>query len=174
MRNDRKSAAGSISMYALYVALAFIFGYLEAVLPINLPVPGAKPGLSNIVIVYVLYMSGSIRHTYVVMLLKVVLTGFTFGNPSMMLYSFCGGFLSVSVMYLLYKTGHFSTYGVSIAGGAFHNIGQVICACIMFNTFGIIYYMPVLIVTGMLTGLFVGFFANICIKRMIKFTNNNN
>lgn len=172
--NDKKNTiAGQISKYALYLALAFIFGYIEAILPFNLWIPGAKLGFSNIIIVYVLYMSGSLKSTLIIMLAKVLLTGFTFGNPSMILYSLCGGFLSVTLMYLLYLSKHFSTYAVSMAGGAFHNIGQLLCAGLMFENMGLLYYMPAIILAGMLTGLFIGLLSEICIKRMKKFNNNN-
>lgn len=167
--NHRKITAittKNLSRYSLYVALAFILSYVEALFPFSLGIPGVKLGLANIVIVYVLYTSPSLSGLYTVILLRTVLTAFTFGNLSTLLYSMCGGFLSASGMFLLYKMNLFSVYGISIAGGVFHNIGQLIVAAFVLETPQLIYYMPVILFSGMIAGFCIGFISDIITKRL--------
>lgn len=159
-------SAKNISMYAMYVALAFIFSYVESLFPISLGIPGVKPGFANIVTVYIIYTHGKPSSAFSVTLLRTVLVACTFGSLSTLMYSVCGGMLSAAVMYILYKTKLFSVFGVSIAGGVSHNVGQLIVASFILETKELIYYSPVLMISGMAAGFAVGFIANICIKRL--------
>ena len=174
----RQKSARNISMYAVYVALAFIFSYIESLFPISVGIPGVKPGFANIVIVYIIYTSGRPSSVLTVTLLRTVLLACTFGNLSTLLYSVCGGLLSASVMFILYKTNLFSVFGVSIAGGVTHNAGQLAVAALILDTKELIYYYPILLITGMTAGFAVGYIANICIKRIRRpsgmISNNNN
>lgn len=159
-------SSGNITMYASYVALAFIFSYLEALIPFSVGIPGVKLGLANIITVYVLYTSGRVSALAVVTFLRIVLTACTFGNMSTLIYSFCGALLSTFVMYILYKTKWFTVFGVSVAGGVFHNAGQLIAAGFILETAELIYYMPFLLFAGMAAGFVIALIANPCIKRL--------
>ncbi|MCI8308033.1 MAG: Gx transporter family protein [Lachnospiraceae bacterium] len=174
----KTKSAYNISMYAIYVALAFILSYIESLFPISIGIPGVKPGFANIVTVYIIYTSGRPSSLFGVTLLRTVLLACTFGNISTLLYSVCGGLLSASVMHILYKTNLFSVFGVSIAGGVTHNAGQLTVAAFILDTKELIYYFPVLLITGMIAGFAVGYIANICIKRISRpsgrISNNNN
>lgn len=165
---SKKSLSRRIAMIAVYVALAFIFSYIEALFPFSLGIPGVKLGLANIITVYVLYSTKSVRDTFVVIILRILLTALTFGNLSIMIYSMAGGILSALVMSILYKVNIFGILGVSVAGGVSHNIGQLIVAAIMLETKEITYYIPVLIIAGVIAGLIVGTVAGICVKRIHK------
>ena len=112
-----------------------------------------KLGLANLMIVIALYKM-SLKETYLLSITRVVLSGFLFGNMFAILYSLAGGLLSLTVMAVLKKAGGFSVMGVSIAGGVFHNIGQLIIAMIVVETFSVAYYIPVLLIAGVITGLF--------------------
>lgn len=156
-----------IAYYGLLVALAFIFSYVESLFPINLGIPGVKLGLANLVVIVSLYLFG-IREAAVISFIRIVLSGITFGSPAAMVYSLAGGVLSLLIMVIVKKTNQFSTMGVSVAGGVFHNVGQIIVAMIVLETQSLIYYLPVLIISGLVAGVVIGILAAEIIKRLPK------
>ncbi|MBR4754861.1 MAG: Gx transporter family protein [Lachnospiraceae bacterium] len=156
-----------IAYYGLLVALAFIFSYVESLFPINLGIPGVKLGLANLVVIVSLYIFG-IREAAVISFIRIVLSGITFGSPAAMVYSLAGGVLSLLIMVIARKTNKFSTMGVSVAGGVFHNVGQIIVAMIVLETQSLIYYLPVLIISGLVAGVIIGILAAEIIKRLPK------
>lgn len=153
--------------FGVFTALALIFSYVETLIPIHLGIPGVKLGLANLIIVITLYKMGT-KEAYILSIVRVVLAGFIFGNMFSILYSMSGGLLSLSVMTLLHKTDKFSVMGVSIAGGVFHNIGQLLMAAIVLDSLSITYYLPVLLISGILTGFVIGFIANEMLKRLVR------
>lgn len=154
-----------IARIGLFIAIAFVFGYIEAMIPINLGVPGIKLGLPNLVILICLYEC-SAKDAFLVSFVRILLSGLTFGSLSIMLYSLAGGLLSLVLMVLLKKSGHFSVYGVSIAGGVSHNIGQIIVAIFVLQTGILIYYLPFLLLAGCIAGIAIGFIAAKLQKRI--------
>ena len=144
-----------LALMGLLTALGLIIGYIEFLIPIPLGIPGVKPGFANIVIVWALY---SLEPWEALMIngMRIFLSGFLFGNFSMILYSLAGGILSFLVMLLLKRIKGFSMIGISIAGGVSHNIGQIAVAmCVLENT-KLIYYLPVLMIAGTVTGILIG------------------
>ena len=91
---------------------------------------------------------------------RIVLSGFIFASLFSILYSLAGGLLSLAVMVILKKRGSFSVFGVSMAGGVFHNVGQLIVAMLVVETFSVAYYVPVLLIAGVITGFIIGVVAN--------------
>lgn len=158
----------NVAFCGVFTALAMIFSYIEAMLPISLGVPGAKPGFANIAILIVLYTVGA-KPAFYVDILRIVLTNILFGNMASFIFAMSGGLLSVIVMILLKRINRFSIAGVSVAGGVSHNIGQIIAAAVVTNTPGIAYYLPVLLVTGVITGVINGCVAGI-IKKCLRKT----
>ena len=154
-----------VAYFGLFTALALIFSYVEMLIPFHIGIPGVKLGLANLIIVIGLYKI-DITQVYLLAVTRVVLAGFMFGNMFSILYILAGGILSVTVMYLLKKTKKFSLIGVSIAGGVFHNIGQLIVAMFTVSSLNIAYYAPVLIVAGLLTGLLIGIASGEMLKRL--------
>ena len=154
-------------MKGIFTALALIFSYIETLIPLQFGIPGVKLGLANLVIVLALYKMGT-GEAYLLSVVRVLLTGFLFGNYFSIIYSLAGGLLSLSVMALLRKNGGFSVMGVSLAGCVFHNIGQLIVAMLVVETFSVIYYVPVLLIAGMLTGLLIGIVSNEMLKRLVN------
>ena len=154
-----------VAVLGLCVALAMIMSYIESLFPLNLAVPGIKMGLANIVIIFLLYRVG-FSSACIVSLIRVFLVSMLFGNVMMMAYSIAGAVLSLAVMLVLKKCGKFSVVGVSIAGGVAHNAGQIIMAVILLGTKQIAYYLPVLAVTGTVTGVLIGIAASVVIKRV--------
>lgn len=149
----------------LFTALAMIFGYVEAILPISIGIPGVKLGLANLVVVFALYRLRPLE-AFWINVVRIILVSFMFGNLSMMIYSLAGGVLSFAVMALLKKSRKFSIYGVSVAGGVFHNVGQLIVAMLVLETASLVYYGPVLLISGLVTGLLIGIVAQEVLKRI--------
>lgn len=157
-----------ISIYSIYIALAFIFSYIEAMFPLNIGIPGVKPGFANIVILIVIYNENKIKDAYAIAILRVVLVGFTFGSLYTLAYSFAGTLLSTTVMFIVHRISLFSVTGVSIIGGVLHNIGQLITAIIILSTGGLIYYLPVLIVSGIAAGTLTGIITDFSLRNIKK------
>lgn len=162
---DSRQSAHKVALYGLLIALAFVFSYVEAMIPMPVPVPGVKLGLANLVNVVGLYTVG-IMGTAAVALVRIVLVGFTFGNPASMMYALAGGIFSMAVMVLAMKLGWFEKTGVSILGGIFHNIGQLTVAAYITGTGGVFSYLPVLLVTGVITGGVIGLLGGLIVERI--------
>ena len=145
--------------------MALIFSYVETLIPIQFGIPGVKLGLANLIIVIALYRM-KLSEAYLLSIVRVLLAGFIFGNYFSIIYSLAGGLLSLTVMALLRKKGGFSVIGVSIAGGVFHNIGQLIIASVIVETFSVMYYVPVLLIAGLVTGLLIGIASDGMLKRL--------
>ena len=161
----RNHTAKWVALYGMLISLAFIFSYIEAVIPIPIPVPGVKLGLANLVSIVGLYTVG-IKGTIAVSLVRIVLVGFTFGNLSSMIYSLAGGTVSLIFMILLKKTGKFSQVGVSIMGGIGHNIGQLTAAALITESAGVFYYLPFLMVAGVIAGAVIGLLGALVTARI--------
>ena len=125
-----------VATYGMLISLAFIFSYLEAIIPIPVPIPGVKLGLANLVTIVGLYTVG-VKGTVAVSLIRIVLVGCTFGKLFSMVYGLAGGALSLILMILFRKTNWFSQIGVSIIGGIGHNIGQLTVAALVTETAGV-------------------------------------
>ena len=166
----KNSKAKKAALFGLLVALAFVFSYLESLLPFNFGIPGVKLGLANLVVVVALYTMGE-KVAFPVAVIRIVLAGLTFGNAYSLAYSLAGGLLSFGVMALAKRT-RLSPVGVSMLGGVSHNIGQIIVAAVLMGTYRIAYYLPVLLGAGLLTGLLLGLAASLIIDRLKKITKN--
>ena len=149
----------------LMLALALIASYVESLIPIPIPIPGIKLGVANSIVLILLYMT-DVKTSWIVSVSRVVLVGFLFGSMSSILYSLSGAILSLLIMTLLKKTDRFSISGVSMAGGVAHNIGQLTIAALVLETSAVWYYLPVLIISGSLTGLLIGFLTGEIRKRI--------
>ena len=140
---------------AMLIALAMIFSYVESLIPIHFGIPGMKLGVANLVTVTGLYFL-ELPEVFLVVIMRILLTGFLFGNGMSIIYSLAGGILSLLVMALMKRLKGFSIAGISIAGGVSHNIGQIIVASCVVENLKLIYYLPVLMIAGTVTGLVMG------------------
>ncbi len=157
--------AKNIAKYGLLTALAIIFGYVEFLIPVSLAVPGAKLGIANIVVLFSLYFLGT-KGAALISVVRIVISGLLFGGVFSMLYSLAGGILSFVVMAILYKNRNFSPFGVSVAGGVCHNIGQLCVAAAVMQTPSIFSLFPYLVAIGAVTGAVNGVLTNIILRRM--------
>lgn len=153
--------------FGMFTALALIFSYVESLIPFQIGIPGVKLGLANLVIVVAMYKMEK-RQVYILSVTRVVLAGFMFGNLFSIIYSLAGSLLSLSVMYLLKKKESFSILGLSMAGGVFHNIGQLLVAMIVLESLNLIYYAAILLVSGLITGMVIGIVSGEIVKRIEK------
>ena len=166
--HDRRTRLVAIS--AMFAALALIFSYVEVLIPIPVPVPGIKLGLANLVIIIAIYRMG-FKYSFTINMVRIVAAGLLFSGVFGMIYSLAGGILSIVVMYILYRTGLFSMVGVSMAGGVCHNLGQLLTACVLLQNTGILSYFPVLLFSGLISGIIIGILAYIIEKRLPAFTD---
>lgn len=162
---DRGLKTRRLALSAMLAALALIFSYVEAMIPIPVPVPGIKLGIANLVIVTAIYKLG-FRYAFTINCVRIVIAGLLFSGVFGMFYSFAGGILSIAVMYLLYRTGWFSMIGVSMAGGVAHNLGQLITACLIVSNVRLMSYFSILLFSGLFSGIAVGFLATLIYRRL--------
>ena len=154
-----------VAVMGLAITLAMILSFVESQIPAFVAIPGVKMGLANIAVVFVLYKLGW-KEAAVISLIRVFLVTLLFGNLGLIWYSAAGAVLSLAGMILLKKTGLFSEIAVSVAGGVLHNMGQILVASILLETDLLRYYLPILIVSGVVTGFVIGLLAGIMVKRI--------
>jgi len=144
-----------------------VIGIMTAISVVISIIPGLKLGLSNIVIIYVLYKYG-FKTSIMVSLIRVLIvallrTGFGIN----FFFSLSGALFSIIAMVLVKKT-KLSIIGVSIVGSIFHSIGQVLVGILVLNNYNITYYLPYLLIFSIPTGIIVGIVS----KKLIDNTKN--
>ncbi len=166
MNKAKNFCAGTrrLTFSAMCVCISLMLAYIEALLPPMLPAaPGIKPGLANIMAVFVLYKY-SARACAAVNGARIALSALLFGGVWGLCYGAAGALFSLAAMAVLKKTSAFSPVGVSIAGGVFHNIGQIFFAALALGTRGLWLYLPVLAIAGTLSGACVGLAAALLLQ----------
>lgn len=164
MNNTRK-----ITYLAMFVATALILQVVEGILPIPSAVPGIKLGLANIVTL-VAIMFFNFKQVLVIVILRCFMGSIFGGSITGFLFSFTGGVLSAITMWIFFKkmSKYFSLVGVSIAGAIMHNIGQLLAASLIITDFRIYIYLPVLMLSSVITGIFIGIVCNYAKKLIIS------
>ena len=155
LNKEKNNPARTVALSGILIALALIFGYVERLIPMPVPVPGIKLGLANLVTLTGLFFLSPVQ-VFIILISRILLSGFLFGNLSAVLYSLAGGILSFFVMLLVKQSKKTTGLGVSIAGGTAHNVGQFIVASLVLNTKALIYYFAPLIIAGALCGAVLG------------------
>ncbi len=142
---------------SLLVSIGLALSVLESTIPLPLPVPGAKLGLSNMVILLTLVLFG-FKEGIIVAALKSIVFVLVTGSVSSLFYSLSGAILSCIIMYIIYKyfSNIFSLIGISIFGAVAHNFAQVTVAVLMMSNLKIYSYLPILLLISLFTGYFVG------------------
>lgn len=154
---------------AIFASVAVVLGIIESMIPFAVSVPGAKLGLGNIMVLTCLYYFRG-RDALALIVLKTLLTSFILGAFSTFLFSLFGAIFSFVVMAVMLRWGRnqFSLVAISIVGGIMHNVGQLLAAAIVLGTTRIFYYMPVLLFSGIVTGVMVGLAAKYLIEALAK------
>lgn len=165
------SKAYRLVILSLYVAMALILSYIESMIPLPLPIPGAKIGLPNIISLVSLLTLGW-PLTLLVVTARIFLSGFLFGGGFSIVYSLGGGLLSLLVMSLLlhFFKDKISIILVSVFGAISHNLGQVIVAAIVVQTASLLLYFLFLMLLAIPTGLFIGITARELMRLLNKTT----
>lgn len=172
-RKDTKNSYNSASpafkaaTIGIFSAFAIIISYIESLIPINIGIPGIKPGFANIVILIVLYAM-NVRSAAVINLIRILMIGIMFGNILSVCFSIAGAVASMSVMIVIKKIKGVSMVGVSVCGGVAHNLGQIVAASAITTVYSLLYYIPFLIIGGIITGIIVGILANLIYTRVIQ------
>lgn len=156
---------------AIFSAVAVVLSLIEAQIPLAQLglVPGAKLGLANIMILTCIYFLRG-RDAFLLVILKTLLTAFLLGTFSSLLFSLLGSLFSFVVMFLLMlvSSKQISLIGISIAGGVAHNIGQLLAASMVFASLSIFYYLPMLLIAGVVTGIAVGYAVRYLVASLSK------
>ena len=154
-----------LALLGLFCAVAIIFGYVETLIPVFAGIPGIKLGLANLSVLFIL-IRYSLKEALIVSGVRIVVIGFLFGNMFSIVYSLAGALLSMTVMYLLKRFTKSSVYAISMAGGISHNIGQLIIACMIVENRSLLFYAPVLLISGIVTGFLIGYLTTETLKRI--------
>lgn len=149
----------------LFLALALICSYIESLIPFHFGIPGIKLGLTNIVVILMLYVMGA-KEALIISVLRIFLAGLLFGNMFSILYSLAGGLLSFFCMAVLKRIGKFKIISISAVGGITHNLGQIFIAAIVVENINLFYYYPVLLLAGVVTGVLIGIAAQEILLRL--------
>lgn len=159
-----------ITTMAVMITLAMVFSYVDSIIVLPFGIPGIKLGIANIAIIYALYKLG-IKEAIIISSLRLILSSILFGTVLTFAYSLAGAVLSLILMIILKKFAKLAIITVSIVGAVMHNTAQIIMAIILMDTSEIIYYLPVLIITGIISGVGVGILASVTLNytKNIKF-----
>lgn len=163
--SGRTSAASRAAFCGALTALALMFSYVEFLFPLPLGVPGIKPGFANIVVLVALFAAGE-RCALAVNCARILLSALLFGSVFSALYSLAGGLVSFAAMVLLKKAGPFSVTGISVAAGALHNMAQLAVAAFIVETARVFFYIPVLLLSGMVTGALTGMLSVLILRAL--------
>ena len=163
-----KDKTKRLTRNALLTAAALIIFVVEAQIPIPVPIPGVKLGLANVITVYAMFLCGPVD-TLAILLCRIILGSIFCGQMMSFLYSLCGGVLCYVVMTAMRRIVNENQIWVcSVIGAAAHNIGQITVAIAVLQTPAVLSYLPVLLISGIITGAFTGFCAHFVVHRMKK------
>ncbi len=156
-----------IAISGIFAALAIGLSFIERLIPVNYGIPGIKLGLANIVTVVSLFILGPV-YAVTIQIVRIVLSTLLFGSPASLIYSLSGGILSVLSMILILglRKPMFSIVAVSVTGAVFHNIGQILAASFVVGNLNLAFYLPVLMISGVATGILVGFSSKYLVKAL--------
>ena len=164
---DRHSKTYYMGYGAILTALAMIFSYVEAILPFTIGIPGVKLGIANIVIVIALYKFG-VKMALSINVIRIIVSGLLFSGAFGIFYSLAGGILSFIAMLVIKRFKCFSIVGVSLTGGVFHNLGQLLTAAFLVSNLKMFVYFPVLLFSGLITGIINGIVAGLVLEKLNK------
>ena len=161
-----KKRTERLALMSILLALMLVLGFVESLIPLGVGVPGIKLGLANGVLLFALYMLG-VKEALLLLVLKITVPVLYIpGYLQTILYSMAGSVLSMAAMLLIRRIKGISILGVSVAGAVMHNVGQVLMAMLILQTKSLLYYLSVLLVSGIITGILTGTAAKLVIQSM--------
>lgn len=170
-RRDKKKNASHIAQKVAVIGALAAFGailsYIETLIGFSLGVPGVKLGIANIAVLVTLYRYNG-RSAAAVNFVRILVVGLLFCNMFSIVFSIFGAFISLMFMIVIKKTDKFSILGTSAVGGVGHNMGQALAAMFIVDSYSVTYYIPVLFIAGIITGILVGMVANVILYYVPK------
>ena len=153
---------------SMFVCMSMGLYALESIIPPPVPFPGVKPGLANAVTLICIYILGK-KEAFFTVLIRIVLSTLLFGQMMSFWFSLSGGILSFVIMALLSLfMDECNIWAISVFGALSHNIGQIFVAFLITGQTAVFYYFPIMIVSAIVTGVFTGICAKLCINRARK------
>lgn len=156
--------AKRVTLYSAFLVLALSLSFLESLIPPLILIPGIKLGLANLAVIYLIYKNDYLG-AILVNLARIILSCLLFSGFNTFIYSIFGAALSLIIMCLFKRINAFSIITVSCMGAVFHNLGQIL-ASLIFMPITVFYYLPVLVLTGLITGFIMGNISKILLKRI--------
>lgn len=153
-----------VTLYSAFLVLALALSYFESLIPPIIFVPGIKLGFANLAVLYLIYKNDYVG-AILVNLARIILSCLLFSGFNTFIYSVLGAALSLIIMCVFKKIKAFSIIGVSCVGAVFHNIGQLL-ASLLFMPITVFYYLPVLVITGLIAGFVMGIICKILLERI--------
>lgn len=173
--NQKKLSPQQLTAIGMLSALALVLSFLESLIPFQPGLPGIKLGLANLVIVFALYRM-NVHSALLINTVRILLAGLLFSGLFGLLYSAAGAAASLAAMTLLLQINRkreqagksilFSIFGVSMTGGVFHNLGQLLIAIFILSSLNLVYYLPVMIISGIAAGLVNGMVAWLLLQKI--------
>ena len=152
---------------AVLTAAALALSAAEGLVPLTIlfPLPGLRLGLANLVTVYALCrLSG--REALLILSARCLLGALVGGNLTALAFSLTGGLLALGVMALLLQVPFLSLFGVSIAGAAAHNTGQILASLVVLGSTAPLAYLPPLLICSLVTGAATGGVSILLLHRL--------
>lgn len=163
MLSDDRNLTKRVAADAVFLVLALALSYIEVLIPLGaiLPLPGFKLGLANLLVMVLIWCVSAVDGV-IVSVLRVLIMGLLFGTPISMFFSAGGALLSFLVLVLLkrFSCGAVSFIGISVLSASAHNIGQLICAGVVFDFRVVVTYLPFLLVASAIFGTVSGVLLN--------------
>ena len=154
---------------ALFLALGVVLNIIESMLPILIPIPGVKLGIANTIGLIVLYYYGSKEYTLIgflrVLLVALLRTGI--GSISFIL-SLSGWLLSTLFVLIIFKLKKVSIFGLSMSSAVMHGVGQIIMVVFIYSLPEMINYLPILIISGIISGNVLALLCSELLKKLDK------
>lgn len=173
--NQKNLSPQQLATMGMLSALALALSFLESLIPFQPGLPGVKLGLANLVIVFALYRM-NVHSALLINTVRILLASLLFSGLFGLLYSATGAAASLAAMTLLLQINQkreqagksilFSIFGVSMAGGVFHNLGQLLIAIFILSSLNLVYYLPVMIISGIAAGLVNGMVAWLLLQKI--------
>lgn len=173
--NQKNLSPQQLATMGMLSALALALSFLESLIPFQPGLPGVKLGLANLVIVFALYRM-NVHSALLINTVRILLASLLFSGLFGLLYSAAGAAASLAAMTLLLQINRkreqagksilFSIFGVSMTGGVFHNLGQLLVAILFLSSLNLIYYLPVMIISGIAAGLVNGMVAWLLLQKI--------
>ncbi len=169
IRSEPMTKTKKMILLSILISQALVLNLIERAIPVPIPVPGVKLGLANVISLFTIIVFG-LKETVTVVLLRTFLSSVFGGGMSSFFYSLAGGLLSALIMSFMYikHKNIFSIPAISVVGAIFHNIGQISVASLVISNIHLFYYLPFLLISGVITGIVIGFTVQFSINPLMK------